>query len=337
MSEMAKTIALTIGDPNGIGPEIAVKAAAHLLGKRDLRVFLVGDEHVIRHYGERVGPHARFRSFTGSSSAADDILFHPVDALPSPHFRPGRIEAAAGRATVAYVEAAIDLVRRGAIDAIVGCPHNETAVNAAGIPFSGYPGLIARLTGTPEEKVFMMLVGGGLRILHATLHERIHHALARLTPELIEEAGLACASTLKRLGVANPVIGVFGINPHAGENGLFGDDDDHITAPAVARLRKAGIAAEGPVGADILLGRKDIDGFVAIYHDQGHIPVKLLAGRNASALSVGAGVLFSSVGHGSAFDIAGQDKADPAAVLRTLRLIGNVPADNPKFQSAGVA
>ena len=337
MSEMAKTIALTIGDPNGIGPEIAVKAAVHLLGKRDLRVVLVGDEHVIRHYGERVGPHARFRSFTSSSSAADDILFHPVDALPSLHFRPGRIEAAAGRATVAYVEAAIDLVRRGAIDAIVGCPHNETAVNAAGIPFSGYPGLIARLTGTPEEKVFMMLVGGGLRILHATLHERIHHALARLTPELIEEAGLACAATLKRLGVANPRIGVFGINPHAGENGLFGDDDDHITAPAVARLRKAGIAAEGPVGADIILGRKDIDGFVAIYHDQGHIPVKLLAGRNASALSVGAGVLFSSVGHGSAFDIAGQDKADPAAVLRTLRLIGNVPADNPKFQSAGVA
>ena len=327
MSEMAKTIALTIGDPNGIGPEIAVKAAVHLLGKRDLRVVLVGDEHVIRHYGERVGPHARFRSFTSSSSAADDILFHPVDALPSLHFRPGRIEAAAGRATVAYVEAAIDLVRRGAIDAIVGCPHNETAVNAAGIPFSGYPGLIARLTGTPEEKVFMMLVGGGLRILHATLHERIHHALARLTPELIEEAGLACAATLKRLGIANPRIGVFGINPHAGENGLFGDDDDHITAPAVARLRKAGIAAEGPVGADIILGRKDIDGFVAIYHDQGHIPVKLLAGRNASALSVGAGVLFSSVGHGSAFDIAGQNKADPAAVLRTLRLLGNVPAD----------
>jgi len=105
--------------------------------------------------------------------------------------------------------------------------------------------------------------------------------------------------------------------------------------PAVERQRKAGIRAEGPVGADIILGRKDIDGFVAIYHDQGHIPVKLLAGRNASALSVGAGVLFSSVGHGSAFDIAGQDKADPAAVLRTLRLIGNVPA--PGAIAAGAA
>ncbi|WP_253075600.1 4-hydroxythreonine-4-phosphate dehydrogenase PdxA [Bradyrhizobium sp. 200] len=147
---------------------------------------------------------------------------------------------------------------------------------------------------------------------------------------------MACAATLQRLGIANPRIGIFGINPHAGENGLFGDDDDRITAPAVDRLRKAGILAEGPVGADIILGRKDIDGFVAIYHDQGHIPVKLLAGRNASALSVGAGVLFSSVGHGSAFDIAGQDKADPSAVLRTLRLIGNIPAA-PKLASESAA
>lgn len=327
-----KTIALTIGDPNGIGPEIAVKAAADLRGGHDVRVVLVGDEHVIRHYLERVADGARLQAFTFGApvdKAPVDraILFHGVDALPSSAFVPGKIDAAAGRATVAYVEAAIGLVRSGAVDAIVGCPHNETAVNAAGIPFSGYPGLIARLTGTPEDKVFMMLVGGGLRILHATLHERIFDALARLTPELIVEAGLACASTLKRLGIANPRIGIFGINPHAGENGLFGDDDDHITTPAVARLREAGIAAEGPVGADIILARKDIDGFVAIYHDQGHIPVKLLAGRNASALSVGAGVLFSSVGHGSAFDIAGQCKADHGAVIRTLRLIGNVPAD----------
>jgi 4-hydroxythreonine-4-phosphate dehydrogenase len=329
-----KTIALTIGDPNGIGPEIAVKAAAALRCHDGIRVVLIGDEPVIRRYAERCTPDVELKPFTGAATAGGVIWMHPVEALPSNHFRPGQIDAAAGRATVAYVESAIELVRKGTADAIVGGPHNETAVNAAGIPFSGYPGLIARLTGTPEERVFMMLVGGGLRILHATLHERILDALARLTPELIEEAGLVCAATLERLGIAGPRIGVFGINPHAGENGLFGDDDNHITAPAVQRLRKAGIAAEGPVGADIMLARKDIDGFVAIYHDQGHIPVKLLAGREASALSVGAGVLFSSVGHGSAFDIAGQNKADPAAVLRTLRLIGNLPAERPKVAGA---
>jgi 4-hydroxythreonine-4-phosphate dehydrogenase len=338
MSKRIKTIALTIGDPNGIGPEIAVKAAADLRSNDDIRVVLIGDEHVVRHYAERCMPNIELRHFaSGSSPPGDVVLIHPVEALPSARFRPGQIEAEAGHATVAYVEAAIGLVREAVADAIVGCPHNETAVNAAGIPFSGYPSLIARLTGTPEDKVFMMLVGGGLRILHATLHERIHHALARLTPGLIEEAGRACAATLERLGILNPRLGVFGINPHAGENGLFGDDDDRITAPAVERLRKAGIIAEGPVGADIMLGRKDIDGFVAIYHDQGHIPVKLLAGRNASAISIGAGVLFSSVGHGSALDIAGQGKADPVAVLRTLRLIGNVPADTPKPIQAGAA
>jgi 4-hydroxythreonine-4-phosphate dehydrogenase len=325
MTARTRTIALAIGDPNGIGPEIAVKAAAQLRSNAAVRVILVGDEHVIRHYGARCAQGVSFRTFA-ASAPKDAILIHPVEALPAAHFRPGEIDAEAGRATVAYVEAAIGLIRQGVADAIVGCPHNETSVNSAGIPFSGYPSLIARLTGTPEDKVFMMLVGGGLRILHATLHERIHHALARLTPDLIEQAGLACVATLKQLGIGDPRIGVFGINPHAGENGLFGDDDDRITAPAVTRLRQAGIEAEGPVGADIILGRKDIDGFVAIYHDQGHIPVKLLAGHNASALSVGAGVLFSSVGHGSAFDIAGQNKADPSAVLRTLRLIGNVPA-----------
>jgi 4-hydroxythreonine-4-phosphate dehydrogenase len=336
MSDRIRTIALTIGDPNGIGPEIAVKAAAELRGNADIRVILVGDEHVIRHYGARCAPGTIFHD-SAANPTMDAVLIHSVDALAAAHFHPGKVEAAAGRATVAYVEAAIGLIRKRAVDAIVGCPHNETAVNAAGIPFSGYPSLIARITGTPEDKVFMMLVGGGLRILHATLHERIHHALARLTPDLIEEAGQACAATLKQLGIPNPRIGVLGINPHAGENGLFGDDDNHITAPAVARLCKAGILAEGPSGADIILARKDIDGFVAIYHDQGHIPVKLLAGRNASALSVGAGVLFSSVGHGSAFDIAGQNKADPSAVLRTLRLIGNIPAPVADTIAAGAA
>jgi 4-hydroxy-L-threonine phosphate dehydrogenase PdxA len=328
MSVSHRMIALTIGDPNGIGPEIAVKAAAEMSSRADVCVVLVGDEHVIRHY---ICRHSDPRLLTPLNDERPlmngRIWFHGVKSLPDDSFKPGSIDAAAGKATVAYVEAAIGLVRRGSVDAIVGCPHNETAVNAAGIPFSGYPGLIARLTETPEEKVFMMLVGGGLRILHATLHERLHQALARLTPDLIEEAGQACAATLRRLGVDNPRIGVFGINPHAGENGLFGDDDDFITKPAVDRLRAAGVLAEGPVGADVILGRKDIDGFVAIYHDQGHIPVKLLAGRHASALSVGSGVLFSSVGHGSAFDIAGQGLADPSAVLRALRLIGNIASD----------
>ncbi|MBR0706952.1 PdxA family dehydrogenase [Bradyrhizobium liaoningense] len=328
MSKAIDTIALTIGDPNGIGPEIAVKAAGALAGQSSLNVILVGDGHVIRHYAER---HANgIKLISHENRRSDDhpaIYWHSVDSLSLMHFDPGRVDPAAGRATVDYVAAAIDLVRSGAAGAIVGCPHNETAVNAAGIPFSGYPGLIARLTHTDENSVFLMLIGGGLKILHATLHERLRDALARLSPELIEKAGMACASALQRLGLSHPRIGIFGINPHAGENGLFGDDDEHITVPAVKRMREAGLLVEGPIGADILLTRRDIDGFVAIYHDQGHIPVKLLAGRDVSALSVGSDIIFSSVGHGSAFDIAGQGKAESTAVLRTLRLIGDRVAD----------
>src|SRR5579862_7241420 len=316
-----RTIALTIGDPNGIGPEIAVKAATALADRADLRIVLVGDPDVISFYREQAGADLPLREFNGESAFQTAVYLRPVEALPANHFRPGQVAAEAGRAMVAYLDAAVGLVRAGKARAIVGCPHNETAVNAAGVPFSGYPSLLARLTGVPEDRVFLLLIGGGLRIIHVTLHERLQHALERLTPDLIEAAGRACAQALIALGIAAPRLGVFGINPHAGENGLFGDDDETITRPAVAALRAAGLQVEGPVGADVMLGRREFDAFVALYHDQGHIPIKLLAGRTATALAVGAGILFASVGHGSAFDIAGQGRADPDAVLRTLRLL----------------
>ena len=244
-----------------------------------------------------------------------------VDVLPRAAFNPGVPVAAGGRATVDYLAAAIRLVNEGHASAIVACPHSETNVNAAGIPFSGYPGLLARLTNTPEDHVFLMLVGGGLRIVHVTLHERIHTALARITPDLVERAARTADAALRQLNVKQPRIGLFGINPHAGENGLFGDDDDKITVPAAKSLQAAGLDVEGPMGADLMLGRRDFDAFVAMYHDQGHIPVKLIAGRNSAAMSIGAGVLFASVGHGSAFDIAGRGVAEPDAVLRSLKLL----------------
>ena len=114
---------------------------------------------------------------------------------------------------------------------------------------------------------------------------------------------------------------MFGINPHAGEGGLFGDDDDRITVPAAKRLQALGLDVEGPLGADVMLGRRDFDAFVSMYHDQGHIPVKLLAGRNSAALSIGSGLLFSSVGHGSEFDIAGHSVTEPEAVLQSIQLL----------------
>jgi 4-hydroxy-L-threonine phosphate dehydrogenase PdxA len=326
----ATAIALTIGDPNGIGPEIAVKAAARMAREAGASIILVGDEFVIRFYAERYANDLAVELFDGSAPRAGALSVSGVDALSREAFSPGTPLAAGGRATVDYVAAAIKLVNGGRVSSIVACPHSETNVNAAGIAFTGYPSLLARLTGIPEDCVFLMLVGGGLRIVHVTLHERLRRALERITPELVEQAARTADAALRQLNVEQPRIGLFGINPHAGENGLFGDDDDNITVPAAKRLQAAGFNVEGPLGADLMLGRRDFDAFVAMYHDQGHIPVKLMAGRNSAAMSIGAGVLFASVGHGSAFDIAGRGVAEPDAVLRSLKLVsGATDLANP--------
>src|ERR1700760_4336600 len=214
----AGQVALAIGDPNGIGPEIAVKAAVSCLDDgRGLSTILIGDEHVIRYYAEQVAPGRALLRFTDGPSDRQALRYHPVDALSESAFRPGVGCAEGGKATVAYVEAALDLMAQGHARSIVACPHSETNVNAAGIRFSGYPSLLARLKGVPEDEVFLMLVGAGLRIVHVTLHERLTDALVRITPILVERAIRTTVGALLGLGIERPKLGVFGINPHAGE------------------------------------------------------------------------------------------------------------------------
>jgi 4-hydroxy-L-threonine phosphate dehydrogenase PdxA len=293
-------IAIAIGDPNGIGPEIAVKAANRL----SIETVLVGDAFVLDFY-----------SCTSS--------VHDVKALPKEAFRPGALDPRAGAATVAYAREAVRLAQEGKVDAVVGCPHSETAINRAGIRFSGYPGLIAEITETPEDRVFLMLVAQGLRIAHVTLHESVASALARLTVDRVVDAGMAAVRATQRLGVDKPRLGMFGINPHAGEDGLFGDDDDRVTRPAAAELRKRGVAVDGPAGADLILSQRAHDVYLAMFHDQGHIPMKLLSPLRSSALTIGTPIVFSSVGHGCAYDIAGKGIADSASVEETLRLLAH--------------
>ncbi len=303
-------IAIALGDPNGIGPEIAIKAAHHVAAYKTVQPLLVGDGFVIEQTATRLGV------------ATPEFVDTP--ALEAAAFAPGTLDPRAGKATVAYAAAAVKLAQEGKVDAVVGCPHSETAVNRAGIKFNGYPGLVADLTKTSRDKVFMMLAARGLRIAHVTLHESVASALGRLTPELVVSAAEAVVATARRLGIAQPRLGVFGINPHAGEDGLFGTDDERVTKPAVARLKESGIAADGPVGADLLLSQRKHDVYLAMFHDQGHIPIKLLSPLRASALVLGVPVLFSSVAHGCAFDIAGQGVADPTGVIETLELLAGV-------------
>jgi len=312
-------IAIPFGDPNGIGPEIALKAALDATVRDVAMPVLVGDAAVVDFYADCLGCR---RALAGLVEAGA-VALEPVTALDGAPV-PGEVTAAAGRATIAYARRAIALARDGAVAAVVAGPHNETAVARAGISFSGYPGLLAQETGTDPERVFLMLVGERLRIVHVTLHMALRAALDAITTARVLDAARAADRALKRLGFAAPRIAACGINPHAGENGLFGDEDRIIVAPAVDAARAEGIGLEGPFGADVLLAENRYDAYLAMYHDQGHIPIKLAGRANALALSIGTPVLFSTVAHGSAHDIAGTGTADASALKGAIVALAGI-------------
>jgi 4-hydroxythreonine-4-phosphate dehydrogenase/1,2-dihydroxy-3,5-cyclohexadiene-1,4-dicarboxylate dehydrogenase len=309
-----RRIALSVGDPNGIGPEIALKALEALRGEDRLRITLFGPPDVL----------VRTAKAIGLEQVVYGVELRPAGELSAASAKPGQVNANAGASAVASATAAIKACQAGEFDAVVAGPHHETAIRDAGIRFNGYPSLLARVCGQPEDTVFLMLVGGGLRIVHVTLHESVATALARITPQLVAAAACAGVRACTMLGVPNPKVALFGINPHASEGGLFGSEDQERVVPAAARLRELGLDVTGPVGADVLLADRKHDLYVAMLHDQGHIPVKLLAPQAGSAVSIGAEVLLASTGHGSAMDIAGQGTARPDALLRSLRLVAGI-------------
>lgn len=311
MSPAPRRLALAAGDPNGIGPEIALKALAQLGDADRARITLFGPGAVLQEAA----------AVCGLQSLWSTLAHIEAGTLADGHAHWGQVSAAAGASTVASATAALNACRAGQFDAVIACPHHETAIHQAGIPFSGYPSLVARVCGMQEGDVFLLLVGGGLRVVHVTLHESVRAALDRLTPQLVCQAVRAGARASALLGAPKPSIGVFGINPHASEGTLFGPEDRQIVVPAVQTLRAEGFNVDGPCGADLLLSQRKHDLYVAMLHDQGHIPIKLLAPNAASALSIGGDALLSSVGHGSAMDIAGRGVADPAALLRTIALL----------------
>ena len=315
------TIAITMGDPAGIGPEVIMKALAHTDAQANCHALVIGDANRLRKAGKLVGvsldvdalDDAKDANFSSQAVQCVDLKLVPDD-LPF-----GKMSPVAGEAAYRYIEKAVQVVQSGLAQGICTAPLSKEALHAAGHKFPGHTELLAHLTGTPE--VSMMLVSPKLRVIHVSTHIGLIDAIAKIEPGLVERVITRGHEVLVRAGIKDPKIGVCAINPHAGENGLFGDDDDRITVPAAKKLQAAGLNVEGPVGADLMLGRRDFDAFVAMYHDQGHIPVKLIAGRNSAAMSIGAGVLFASVGHGSAFDIAGKGVAEPDAVLRSLKLL----------------
>ena len=306
-------IGVAVGDPNGIGPEIAVRAALALHAATGERAVLVAEDWLIDSVCETLQ--------LPRDAAARAFDVHHCGALARADWQPGSISAAAGAATVAYVRQAIALRREGAIGAVGAAPHCEAAVNAAGIVFSGYSGLVADLLGVPRAQAHLLLEAQGLRVVHCTLHESVQSAVQRLKPAMVHAAALAARQTLQLWGVAEPRLCVVGINPHAGEDGLFGDEDEHVTKPAVRAMRALGWQVDGPMAADVALSERHHDAYVAMLHDQGHIAVKMLSPKGATAWVAGIPLIFASVGHGAAFDIAGQGRADATALSDTLVLL----------------
>ena len=242
--------------------------------------------------------------------------------LGSGEFHIGEIQPAHGRAAVAAAQRAIRGAAAGDYAAVVAAPHSETAIHAAGIEFDGYTSLVARTLGLPPEEAILMLcfgyAGREVRIAHVTLHSSVAAALKLITKDRVLRTIRAVDAALKRLGYRRPMIGVSGVNPHAGEGGLFGDEEKKSIAPAIEAARAEGIALDGPIGADTLIQRAGYDAYVVMLHDQGHIPAKVLAPNGAAALTIGTPVLFSSVAHGAAFDIAGRNRADPSAMVEAI-------------------
>ena len=317
------TIAITMGDPAGIGPEIIMKALVRPDVHAICQPLVIGDAGRLRHAGRVVGAElpvepladAGAANFEAAAVQCVDLMIVPED-LPF-----GRVSATAGEAAYRYIEKAVQVVQAGQAQGICTAPLSKEALHAAGHKFPGDTEPLAHLTGTPE--VSMMLVSPKLRVIHVTTHIGLLDAIAKIEPGLVERVIARGHDVLVKAGIGNPKIGVCAINPHAGENGLFGRGEEAAKiTPAVEACQARGWDVRGPLPADTLFflaGRGDYDMVVAMYHDQGHGPIKVLGLESGVNITVGLPVIRTSVDHGTAFDIAGKGIADEGSLVEALR------------------
>ena len=318
-------IAITMGDAAGVGPEIIMKGMADATMRAACRAFVIGDARRLREAGAVVGGRLRVDPLALDSVEALDCdpgVVPCVDLGLIPEGLPwGELSAVAGDAAYRYIETAARLAMAGRIDAICTAPLNKQALHLGGHRYPGHTEMLAALTGV--EEVSMMLTAPNLRVIHVTTHIGLIDAIAKIEPGLVERTILRAESVLVTSGLSRRKIGVCGINPHAGENGLFGRGEEaEKIEPAIAACQARGIDVEGPLPADTLFyraGRGDFDMVVAMYHDQGHGPVKVLGLEAGVNVTVGLPVIRTSVDHGTAFDIAGAGKADEGSLLQALR------------------
>ena len=318
-------LGITMGDPAGIGPEVIAKALAGTSLRRLCRPIVIGSFPVMQQTVKRLTLKMdviRVESHETVPPRSNQLaVLDPLDR-PLGRFPRGVAAPQTGAASVLFIKKAVELAQLGCIDGIVTAPINKEAINLAGCHFPGHTELLADLTATPESG--MMIVGGPLRIMFVTTHVAIKDLPILLTQAKIEQAIRLAHLALKDLfGIKKPRVGVAALNPHAGEHGLFGDEESRVILPATRAMQAQGIRASDPLPADTLFGkaaRGDYDGVVALYHDQGLIPLKLVAFGTCVNLTVGLPIIRTSVDHGTAFDIVGKGIADPGSLVEAIRL-----------------
>ena len=315
-------VGITMGDAAGIGPEIIVKALGVPAVYEWCRPVVIGDARRLRKAAQIAGSRAAIHTVADPSHAGQrpgeiDVIDLPLVPEDLPF---GKLSGAAGNAAYHFIARAVELAKTGQIDAICTAPLNKEALHAGGHDFPGHTELLAALTATPE--VSMMLTAPGLRVLLVTCHMGLRRAIDAITPELVERTIARGHAMLLKAGITRARIAVCGINPHAGENGLFGEGEEEAQiAPAIAACRAKGWDVAGPLPADTLFWRArqgDFDLVVAMFHDQGLGPVKVLGLEAGVNITVGLPVIRTSVDHGTAFDIAGTGKADERSLIAAI-------------------
>src|SRR3990172_3630270 len=321
---MGPIIGMTIGDVSGVGPEVCVKA----LQKQEIweisRPLMIGDAKAIERIAKVLGVAAPVRAVASVADARFDhgilevLQATDVDLTTIPW---GQVNAEAGKASVQFIEKAIALAKSGEIAAIAAAPINKEAINQAGCPYPGHTEMLAALTDTKDYA--MMLVADKLRVLHVTTHVSMRRACDLITTERVLKVIRLASRAAQELGSPQPKVAVAGLNAHAGEGGLFGKEETEAITPAVEAARKEGIDTYGPLPPDTVFlraSRGQFDVAVAMYHDQGHIPVKMLGFEAGVNATVGLPIIRTSVDHGTGFGRAGQGRADESSMVEAIKL-----------------
>ena len=320
--EKVKKLAITMGDPGGVGPEITVKAILSPEVRGCCDPVVIGDRTVMETALRLVDGHISLRTIrTPEESAASAETIEMIEAGTLNFFEKGRATAEGGSACAGYITTAVELAMARKIDGIVTAPISKEALKLAGLRWPGHTEMLAELTST--ENFGMMLTGGHLRVILVTIHTSLRNVPDMITRRQVLKTILLARRACYMLGIEKPRIAVAGLNPHAGESGIFGDEEIKEIMPAVEDAKKEGISVSGPYPPDTVFHkayRGAFDIVVCMYHDQGLVPLKMIAFENGVNVTIGLPVIRTSPDHGTAYDIAWKGKADAASMVEAIRL-----------------